>query len=99
MQTVINNYTGGEDIGSSADSDAVPDRKGQAGGENYSYEQAVERQKQEGGPRRYYGEDEGLDTDVARITDENGNPVAKKKDGGGDMQREYLHVHVAYCIG
>ena len=44
----------------------------------HSYEKAVEKQKAEGGPRRYYNDGE-LDVESARVTDENGNPIVKKE--------------------
>jgi len=69
---------------------------------NFSYEEAVEMQKQEGGPRRFYGDDE-LDIESARVTDENGNPIVREADAskhshGVDTGRSYVHVNVAYCI-
>lgn len=71
----------------------------------FSYEEAVEQQKREGGPRRYYGDDE-LDIEAARIADEHGNPVTPQSQGSQAARqqeakptgRDYIHVNVAYCI-
>ena len=38
----------------------------------YSYEEAIEKQKAEGGPRRYYAEGEGLDHESARVSEHDG---------------------------
>ena len=93
MQLVINNYSEEKE-----DEEAAANSRS---AQKFSYEQAVEMQKQEGGPRRFYGEDEGLDTDVARITDEHGNPVkpSSQTEATNDFDRDYVHIHVSYCIG
>ena len=63
----------------------------------YSYEEAIEKQKAEGGPRRYYAEGEGLDHESARVSSEEdgGNSVAKTDSG---YKRDFTHVNVQYCI-
>ena len=47
---------------------------------SFSYEEAVELQKQEGGALRYYGEDE-FDYEAGRVADENGNPIVRDNAG------------------
>ena len=81
-----------------ADGEEAPAKKAQK--TNFSYEEVVEKQKAEGGPRRFYGDDE-LDIESARVTDENGNPVIKsgnKHDQQDEIARHYAHVNVQYCI-
>jgi len=69
-QTVMNNYSGQEDDGESSAS-----TNGGHRGQEYSYEEAVAKQEEEGGPRRYFDQGEGLDDETARITDENDAPI------------------------
>ena len=68
MQTVVNMYSGME----------TEETSMEEAQRTHSYEKAVEKQKAEGGPRRYYNDGE-LDVESARVTDENGNPIVKKE--------------------
>lgn len=75
-----------------------------------TYEEAVERQRQDGGPRRFYGGEDEIDVSVARVTDEHGNPVvpegnapdSKARDQrhvhDGEDGRTFVHVNVRYCV-
>lgn len=97
VQTLMANFI-------SPEADDAPAKQAK---KNFSYEEAVEQQKREGGPRRFYGDDE-LDIESARIADEHGNPVTpSQQSASGEVSREiskqptgrdYIHVNVAYCI-
>ena len=50
--------------------------------QRFDYEAAIEKQRQEGGPRRFFEEGE-LDIDAARVADEHGNPVEPSKQPQG----------------
>ena len=71
FQTAMKSYMGD----SNADDDH-PSRS--AGGKPMSYEEALEKQKNEGGPRRYYSEGEGLDHESARVGDSDGDVSDQK---------------------
>ena len=93
FQTVMNNFAGGP---ADDDGETGAAAAGYRGQKDYSYEEAVRKQEQEGGARRYYADvGEGLDDDSARVTDENGNPVARSAEG---YKRDFTHVNVQYCI-
>ena len=81
-------------------SDQSENAPAQQAKKSYSYEEAVEQQKRDGGPRRYYGDDE-LDIQSAQVADADGNPVRspdpKPKKTTGHAGRDYIHVNVAYC--
>lgn len=65
--------------------------------ERFDYEAAVEKQKQEGGPRRFYDDGE-LDIASARVADEHGNPIQEENNKvAGYEGREFVHVNVRYC--
>ena len=72
LQTVITSVFG--DYGSGDDSAKSAAKQGAS--KTYSYEEAVEQQQRDGGPRRYYDQGEGLDVDEALVKDEFGNPLA-----------------------
>lgn len=71
LQTVITNVFG--DYGSGDENNAAAKQGGAQ--KKFSYEDAVEQQQKEGGPRRYYDQGEGLDVDEALAKDENGDPI------------------------
>ena len=83
LQTVITNvfgdYSSGDDSANSAAKQGGASKK-------FSYEDAVEQQQRDGGPRRYYDQGEGLDVDEALVKDENGNPIAYQEGNSDDIQ-------------
>ena len=87
FQTAIGMFTG----------DAAEEPAKKQANQRFDYEAAVEKQRQEGGPRRFYDDGE-LDIESARVTDENGNPVDEAKAQGSYDGREFIHVNVSYCI-
>ena len=96
LQTVITNvfgdYSSGDDSGNAAAKQGGAQKK-------FSYEDAVEQQQRDGGPRRYYDQGEGLDVDEALAKDENGNPIETHDiRSSQEAGIERVHVSVQYCI-
>jgi len=90
FQTAVNMYS---DYSAEAENEKTPAQHAR-----YNYEEAVAKQQAEGGPRRYYNDGE-LDIESARVTDENGNPIVSKSTEAAEYARDYVHVHMSYCIG
>lgn len=84
MQTAVQMYQGD---GSEAPAQHQAKQK-------FDYATAVEKQRQEGGPMRYYDDGE-LDIESARVADEHGNPVSQEAQA--DEIRKFTHVNVRYC--
>ena len=64
FQTVLSQFMGDQ-------GETAPEKQAN---KKFTYEEAVEQQKREGGARRYYGDDE-LDIESAQVADADGNPI------------------------
>lgn len=87
FQAIAGMWTGNADASDSA----TPANQAKS---SFSYEDAVEKQREEGGPRRYYDDGE-LDIASARVADEDGTPITTQEQA---YERTHTHVNVMYCI-